>query len=366
MKLHANLFALLLCGVVTLISSCKKDEADSIKPTAQGELAATKKADIRLENGYLVFKSPEVYAQAIQDVTNKNREEVAAWEKQYGFTSMRTLYEQALLAQVAAASNGKEEHADFTLAHRKMLVLHEDGTLDMNNFHHDVAALVNEDGIVKVGGHFYQYTEKSFKVLKGGDEKKLELLKQATESNEQAGITVTQATVAVPNQASNGRTSAADYSYDCWSDLNDSNQLKAEIRLTSYQQPIFGNPIVVGENCYYDEYNSWYCEQILEYPIIGYTSSERFTIRLLGGKWRKPLFGSRWFDSGQWYYKTITAYYSLNYGPEVRVYAQAYDNVALLQTIYDGPGTNISARTAFTGRIFQSYGTSFSCAHDFN
>ncbi|MBD0257816.1 MAG: hypothetical protein ICV83_19045 [Cytophagales bacterium] len=361
-----RLVPLFLCFALAFTVSCKKDEADAIRPAAKDPSANTK-SDIRLGNGYLEFKTPQVFEQTLQNLTNKTKEEVAAWEKQYGFTSMRTLYEQALQAELTAASAGIDGHSDFVTEHKKMLVLHEDGTIDMNNFHTDAAAVVNEDGIVKVAGHFYQYTKNHFKVLEGGAETKLDLLKQATESNESASITVTKVIVESSNRAKSGRTSLQNLSEYCNSEWQNFQMLRGEIQLALYQKPIHSTTPVLVEYCEWDEFNMVYnCRTWYEYPIIGYSNQQRLYLISKGGVWRKPLFSStRWFDSGYWYYKEIDVYYKVDYGTQRNFRTWVYNSIELFGTVYDGPGSNISANIQFSGRPADSH-SSFYCYKQFD
>ncbi len=153
--------------------------------------------EVRNREGILEFSTPQVFEEYRNKMTNQPQAVLDEWEKTLGFESMRSILEKAK----------KEEHAHFEAKMKKnlkepdlshsayfkryeSLFDYEKGNISLKMHLISMATFLNEDGLVRIAGHLFQYTENSTKIIIGGDEKKLGLLKNSDKTDNAKGIMV--------------------------------------------------------------------------------------------------------------------------------------------------------------------------------
>ncbi|WP_143091012.1 hypothetical protein [Thermoflexibacter ruber] len=223
-----------------------------------------------VENDFLHFSDPYIFEKVKMELTNKSNQELSAWENQFeGFTSLRSIYEQALLSEeervkssnlLFGAELPKEvkrdtSHTTFVNQHRNSFIFDSEGRYKMNIALYNVASFVNKDGIVKVANYFFQYSLQSIKIRKDDFSDKYDNLQKLKK-----GI----GTVLLPissslnsGSISNGRTKqvvASDTEYTnlglSWYYLGSpTGRISYIIEQYDYQIPIFGS--IIGWNCFW-------------------------------------------------------------------------------------------------------------------
>lgn len=137
--------------VLTVFNACTKDELKT--PSDEG-IAKTSKADVYLENDYLVVKSFEAVDSLKKTMQNKSLEEQSCWDDQLGLKSAKTFRAQAS-DKLAGFTN--EQQAE---TYAKELV--KEGYFSMRdssmcypfyNFSWD--CVLNKKGIIKIGDVLY-------------------------------------------------------------------------------------------------------------------------------------------------------------------------------------------------------------------
>jgi hypothetical protein len=232
------------------------------------------------EGGYLEFSDPYIFEKLKTELTNKSSQELSNWEKQFeGFTSIRSVYEQAInseteRAKVTTLLYGDKTpksvmqdttRTDFVNKNRKSLIFETYGIFKMNLANYNIAPFLNADGIVKIANYFIQYTQNQIKILKNTDSSKLDLLKKAKQSDDE--VTVLPITIHKSSSQSNGRAEETEatgdapiyiggFPYTCASNGN----MHYELNQNDYQSPIY---TIIGYS--YDYFSGQY------FPILQIT-----------------------------------------------------------------------------------------------
>lgn len=233
--------------------------------------------EVRNREGILEFSTPQVFEEYRNKMTNQPQAILDKWEKTLNFESMRSILEKAK----------EEEHKHFEAKMKKNLkepdlsrsaYFERYGNLfDWDKGHItlkmpllSMATLLNEEGLVRVAGHLFQYSENTIKIIIGGDKKKLGLLKNLDKTDNAQGITVLPITTS-KKLLQNGRVEGQSYDFAQMAIPASFPTVEAffssTLYLSTYSQPIFDyqNPIYVCVG-YYPEFQFCYWE----YPIIGY------------------------------------------------------------------------------------------------
>lgn len=285
-----------LCSFFTLLLvSCTNGNLEKTKPSpAKASLKSDAKIFVH-EAGFLEFQNHLVFEETIKQLDGKSREELDSWEKQFAFNSMRSIFDQAVDADYEFFSNlkslGQDEinvlknasgdffHSDYVKKNKEYLLFDKDGIFRMNLYRNDVAPLVNKNGLVKVGGHIFQYTHDYLKILKCGDEKRINELINAEKSNQDGSIIVNKVKYITLKSGevnnSNARSSFSGSCYDVYYWGIESG-LRHRIMGRLYLN-IPGEPIYSGSTyeCNCVDVNGHYeCEWCEE--IIGYDYSQVF------------------------------------------------------------------------------------------
>lgn len=192
------LFFALLC----MLFACQEDES------LEDQTEKLEGWDIRLNHKgeYLEFENYEVFQKTINALREMDPQQAEVWSAQYGLFSLKAVYNQAVAEQRAYVENLEEEiksgilleedvteiYAPFVKKHARAFVFDEEmkGVFDMNIFHPDIANVVNEVGIVKIGNVLSQYTNNAVKVMEGGSASQVNLLFKTQNNNNNLNIKV--------------------------------------------------------------------------------------------------------------------------------------------------------------------------------
>lgn len=161
-------------------------------------------------NGVLYFNSDESFQNYVVQYQSMTREERQNYESKMNFKSQATIFDEIVEAELAhdePYKNMSEEelgrisnlpplHSEVYYSYLEKGIIKElnKGTDDeyfvLSQPNPAVWPVINENGLVAIGGMMYQYTENSNKRILGTTLEKVERLQQATETNEKEGIFV--------------------------------------------------------------------------------------------------------------------------------------------------------------------------------
>jgi hypothetical protein len=179
------------------------------EPGPDGELMDTKAINCGIKDGMLVFQNNKDFINALHILTNAPRKEVDAWEKNIGFTSQRSIFQQIVADELAldeqyegmtdselSQMQPPESHSSsyYYYLDKDIIKLFDEGTED-ESYNYSIcdpslAKIVNEDGMMAVSGVIYQYTSNRIKRINDNDFSKISLLKKVNESSPVDNITV--------------------------------------------------------------------------------------------------------------------------------------------------------------------------------
>lgn len=189
-------FIILFIGIFSL--SCSKEEVENLN-----DELVKKHNQIEYKNGYLIFPNQESLDQISEELNNMSEEEQDEWENAFGFTSLRSIFEEAVLEDAKNFGNLEKElsteefsalneapHSAFVLKNSALFKFHPEGWFEINLAEPRVASFVNAQGIVKVGREIRKYTPEGIKVIEDGDNGKIRLLNGITSSDTKKNIRV--------------------------------------------------------------------------------------------------------------------------------------------------------------------------------
>lgn len=148
---------------------------------------------IKGNHDYMEFESEKAFSQMLDALSQKTQTQLDEWEKQQGFVSLRKRYNEVIKAEEINGDNGlkplkSEEATLYTAAY----IPSEYGGLEPNIADLRKMAVVNIDGIVKIGDVFHQFRKDQTKSLpdKPYAIDEVAMLKSAISSNTSTGLTV--------------------------------------------------------------------------------------------------------------------------------------------------------------------------------
>ena len=215
-------YVYLLIALFFVFSACQEDaveENSTIEEEVQGW-----NVRFNQEGNYLEFETYEKFQETISMLKEMNSKQADAWSKQYGFASLKAVYDQAITEQRRYIENlekkveaGKlavedvtQRRAPFVEKHASSFIFDDEieGDFDMNIFNPDIAKVVNKTGIVKIGNALSQYTNQTIKIMEGGSSNQIDLLISSKSNNLDLGIKVNpvklfQSTTLSDNQRAN-------------------------------------------------------------------------------------------------------------------------------------------------------------------
>ncbi|MDP3913041.1 MAG: hypothetical protein Q8R96_04805 [Bacteroidota bacterium] len=145
------MFMAVIAMVLTVFNACTKDELKTIPDEG---IAKTGKADVYLENDYLVVKDFETVVSLQKVLQNKSLEEQSSWEDQLGLKSAKMFRSQS--SDKLAGFQNQPDAENFI----KELI--KEGYFSMNdssmcypfyNFSWD--CVLNKNGVIKIGDVLY-------------------------------------------------------------------------------------------------------------------------------------------------------------------------------------------------------------------
>lgn len=197
LNIKSVLVVALLCGIFW---SCQEEEF------LQDDLAtADDNFGVKEYNGYLWFKDTATYLATLKKLEGYSREELDQWEEELGFTSIRFLFEKAVDEDevyfeelenmeeeevTAKYPNGVKPHSSYVLNNAELFNFHEEGWFEPKTPISRLNKVLNKDGLVRIGGKIVEYSSNAVKIILDGDEKKIPLLDNVSESQFENSIRV--------------------------------------------------------------------------------------------------------------------------------------------------------------------------------
>ena len=137
-------------GLLFVISSCKKQESLALTE-------GTKKTEIKVENGHLVFRSLSELSDFQQKVNSLNNVDRLKGEKEIGFQSLYSLFDE-LKAKVET-SNSITEINSLLIGYENLFSYSDKG-LSFKNENDFFAKIIDKNGLFKVGEALYKSIDK--------------------------------------------------------------------------------------------------------------------------------------------------------------------------------------------------------------
>ncbi len=159
---------------LTIFNGCQKDELNVSQPADEAQPQEVVKPDVYVENGYLVFKSQEVFDTTLSVVQKMSDEEFSEWENSLGFVSANTFYLKA--EDEFSKIENEEQRRKFVEEYSQNLIISHDG-IEIKIFAKSLGDLLNIDGIVKIGESIYLFTDTKEYVILDGEKDLLNELK---------------------------------------------------------------------------------------------------------------------------------------------------------------------------------------------
>ncbi len=163
-----RLFAL-LAVVLTVFNACQKDEL--VVDETDALVSVQETPDVFVENGYLVFKSIEVFDSIRSEIEELNLNDCIEWEESLGFVSAST--EKYFAEEEANKIISEEEVATFQEKFSDKFNIEEDLFIKYKFYSSGLANILNINGCVKIEGSFYKFTSDKEYISLDGDQSSL-------------------------------------------------------------------------------------------------------------------------------------------------------------------------------------------------
>lgn len=157
--------------VLTVFNACTKDE---LKTSPDEGIAKTGKADVYLENDYLVVKNFEAVDSLKKTLQNKSLEEQASWENQLGLKSAKMLRAQASEKLASYQSQSDAENYIKELIKVGYFSMN-DSSMCYPFYNHSWDCVLNEKGVIKIGDVLYCFKKDAEVAILDGSAKTLNL-----------------------------------------------------------------------------------------------------------------------------------------------------------------------------------------------
>ena len=244
--------------ILLFVFSCEKFEEDF-----ESVNDILKEQDFVVHKGVLTFRDKEAFKKLSDELKDKTPQQLNEWEASINFKSLRSIHEEAIqkeevfLQQMAEKYPGNTSltrkelgYTEFTtnLIKKGVFVVNEFETVDMNVTVPLYGALVNKDGVYRIGDDLIMPQLNVTKFIKG-DASKLYLLKDAKESNDAMGIKVNE----IARNSFNKSQSEMGRMKETWTSCDDVN---SPYRLIVYEQVVEGNTLPDEVPCWGSE--AWY------------------------------------------------------------------------------------------------------------
>lgn len=145
------MFMAVIAMVLTVFNACTKDE---LKTTPDEGIAKTDKADVYLENDYLVVKNFEAVDSLQKTLQNKSLEEQSSWENQLGLKSAKTFRDQASEKLAGCKTLQQAETYARELVKEGYFSM-RDSSMCYPFYNYSWDCVLNKNGVIKIGSVLY-------------------------------------------------------------------------------------------------------------------------------------------------------------------------------------------------------------------
>ena len=169
---------LILVGFAILVSSCKKNELETLNSDVQQEHPVSINA--MLNNSRLQFKNETDFFNALETANQSSTENLDAWESAMGFKSVWSIFNEAQenLEDQTATSVLTAYEAEYP----NLLYLNEMGDIDVKVAHKNLLRLLGPNRELYIGQGLYKFTEEGQFIVSNGDKSVLSQLESDRES----------------------------------------------------------------------------------------------------------------------------------------------------------------------------------------
>ncbi len=206
--LKFSLYTVVLLMVSCLFYACSEEEliqSDTVTGNNLKLTSGNKDFKVKLRNNYLWFNDSATFEKTLNELQTFSREELDAWEKQLGFTSIRFLFEKAVDEDEAYFEkleaftekeleakfpNGVSPHSAYVLKNANLFRFHDEGWFEIDIPYQNLFKVLNKEGIVRIGDKIKKYSFNAVKIIHDGDESKIELLSTTDQTNSKNHIQV--------------------------------------------------------------------------------------------------------------------------------------------------------------------------------
>lgn len=145
------MFMAAIAMVLTVFNACTKDELKT--PSDEG-IAKTSKADVYLENDYLVVKNFEAVDSLKKTLQNKSLEEQSSWENQLGLKSAKIFRAQAS-DKLAGFTNEQQAETYARELVKEGYFSMRDSSMCYPFYNYSWDCVLNKNGVIKIGDVLY-------------------------------------------------------------------------------------------------------------------------------------------------------------------------------------------------------------------
>lgn len=145
------MFMAVIAMVLTVFNACTKDE---LKTSPDEAIAKTGKADVYLENDYLVVKDFEAIDSLKKTLQNKSLEEQSSWENQLGLKSAKTIRAQASDKLAECTTQQQAESYARELVKEGYFSM-RDSSMCYPFYNYSWDCVLNKHGVIKIGSVLY-------------------------------------------------------------------------------------------------------------------------------------------------------------------------------------------------------------------
>lgn len=196
-----KLYLILLLGIL-MLNSCDSDFQMSDLPAEK----ILNGKDFTVHNGMIVFRDYETFKSISNVVAAKTDEELNTWEQSISFKSLRFIFNATIENEIQFVAAQLEKTSDVNLNRNTLgflpetkkyldsniLYLDELQTINMNVSDDYLGALVNKDGLLRIGDNIILFQRDLVKTLKVLDPSKIQLLYSAKQTDSYNNITVSE------------------------------------------------------------------------------------------------------------------------------------------------------------------------------
>ena len=150
---------------LSIFNACQKIE-EPIDQTVDAQQQQVVKPDVYSENGYLVFKTKEIFDSVRVKVEGFDFEGFSEWEKSLNFTSAKT--EKYFAEEEALKIVDEQGTQDFKTKYSRLFDINDDLDIGYKFYSSGLEDILNINGLVKIENSLYKFSaDKEYIVLNG-------------------------------------------------------------------------------------------------------------------------------------------------------------------------------------------------------